>query len=428
MNTTQKKNIEKRPGYKHTPLGWIPEQWHVKELISLCVNSKRAIVDGPFGSNLKLEHLRESGIPVINSSYVTGLIFNAQNYTYVDNELFEREIRSKVEPGDIIMAKIGARCGSSAILPSNHPVSILSGNSLKISVDTKYNSTYFVWQYLILTYEKNQFKDYKSVGAQPAISIPYLKKMKMPTAPLPEQRKIAAILSTWDDAIHQTQALIKQLEKRNKGLAQQLLKPKKEWKEVKMSTLFERITDKNEEGNDNVVTISAQRGFVKQETFFKKRVASDTLHNYFLVENGDFCYNKSYSTGYDWGATKRLKDFDKAVVTTLYICFRIKDETKTSGAFFEHFFEAGILNKGLSQIAHEGGRAHGLLNVTPHDFFSLKISVPDIKEQQAIAAVLDKANEELKQQEQYLTALLHQKKGLMQQLLTGAVRVKIDNE
>jgi type I restriction enzyme S subunit len=82
----------------------------------------------------------------------------------------------------------------------------------------------------------------------------------------------------------------------------------------------------------------------------------------------------------------------------------------------------------LSQIAHEGGRAHGLLNVTPLDFFSLKISVPDIKKQQAIAVVLDKANEELKQQEQYLTALQQQKKGLMQQLLTGAVRVKIDNE
>ncbi len=393
MTTTQRKNIEKRLGYKHTPLGWIPEEWELKEIGEFAPLQR--------GFDLTNSNLEKGEYPVV---YSNGIM----NY---------HSCYKATGPG-VVTGRSGT-IGKVTYVEDNYWP---HNTSLWV---TNFNDN--LPKYVYYFYQNLRLERFGTGSGVPTLNRNDVHSHVIGVPPLPEQRKIAAILSTWDEAIQQTQALIKQLGKRNKGLAQQLLKAKKEWKEIKMSALFERITNKNEEGNDNVVTISAQRGFVKQETFFKKRVASDTLHNYFLVDKGDFCYNKSYSTGYDWGATKRLKDFDKAVVTTLYICFRIKEETKTSGAFFEHFFETGILDKGLSKIAHEGGRAHGLLNVTPRDFFSLKISVPNIKEQQAIAAVLDKADEELKQQEQYLTALQQQKKGLMQQLLTGAVRVKIDN-
>ena len=86
---------------------------------------------------------------------------------------------------------------------------------------------------------------------------------------------------------------------------------------MKLGDLFEKINRKNEEGNTNVVTISAQRGFVKQTDFFNKSVASETLDNYSLIYHGEFCYNKSYSNGYPLGATKRLIAFEKAVVTII---------------------------------------------------------------------------------------------------------------
>jgi type I restriction enzyme S subunit len=196
-----------------------------------------------------------------------------------------------------------------------------------------------------------------------------------------------------------------------------------EWKETAMGVIFERIIRKNTEANSNVVTISAQRGFVRQTDFFNKSIASEIIDNYFLVQKGEFCYNKSYSNGYPWGATKRLKNFDKAVVTTLYICFGIKDEANHSGDFFEHFFEANLLDKGLTQIAHEGGRAHGLLNVTPSDFFSLKITIPTYEEQTAIAQVLQAADKEIQLLKTKIEKLKEQKKGLMQQLLTGKKRL-----
>jgi type I restriction enzyme, S subunit len=213
---------------------------------------------------------------------------------------------------------------------------------------------------------------------------------------------------------------------------QQLLTGKKrlkgfegEWEDAKMAEIFNRVTRKNIEGNTTVVTISAQRGFVMQTDFFNKNIASDITDNYFLVAKGEFCYNKSYSNGYPWGATKRLTQFEKAVVTTLYICFGIKNEKQNSASFFEHFFEGGLLNKGLMKIAHEGGRAHGLLNVTPSDFFNLKIRIPLIEEQTAIASFLNTSEKQVQTHRRRLAALQQQKKGLMQVLLTGKVRVKM---
>lgn len=258
-----------------------------------------------------------------------------------------------------------------------------------------------------------------------------LEKVTLPIPPLPEQTAIAHVLGLMDKAIQLNEQVIAQKELRKKWLMQQLLTGKKRvkgfggaWKEKTLGNLFERVSRKNTENNTNVVTISAQRGFVRQTDFFNKTIASDILDNYFLVQKGEFCYNKSYSNGYPWGATKRLNDYDKAVVTTLYICFSIKDETKTDGNFFEQFFEANLLNRGLTQIAHEGGRAHGLLNVTPSDFFSLKITVPDKAEQTAIAQILQAADKELGLLRAKRERLREQKKGVMGVLLTGRKRLK----
>jgi type I restriction enzyme S subunit len=89
-----------------------------------------------------------------------------------------------------------------------------------------------------------------------------------------------------------------------------------------------------------------------------------------------------------------------------------------------HYFENGMLVRNLMQIAQEGGRAHGLLNIGISDFFDLKLILPKFEEQKAIASVLEEADRELKLTEQKLTTLKIQKKGLMQRLLTGEVRVK----
>lgn len=273
------------------------------------------------------------------------------------------------------------------------------------------------------------------------VTADYFNAYKVVTPPYSEQRKIAQILSTWDKAIATTEKLIEASKQQKKSLMQQLLTGKKrlvnpetgkafegEWEEVKLSYFFDRVTEKNKGQSTNVVTISAQHGLIRQEEFFKKSVASETLDNYFILRKGQFAYNKSYSNGYPMGAIKRLNRYEYAVVTSLYICFELKNEQMASSCFMEQYFESGLLNRGLTKVAAEGGRAHGLLNVKPADFMALAIIAPQLNEQQKIASVLTAADKEIEVLQAKLAHFKQEKKALMQQLLTGKRRVKIDEE
>ncbi|OJT44520.1 restriction endonuclease subunit S [Serratia plymuthica] len=270
-------------------------------------------------------------------------------------------------------------------------------------------------------------------GSMKNITKGELLSLKILIPPRPEQKKIARILSTWDKAIANTEQLLFNKKQQKKSLMQQLLTGQKrfpefsgEWIEIPLSKIFHRVMKKNSGCSTNVVTISGQQGLIRQDEFFKKNIASEILDDYFLIKKGQFAYNKSYSIGYPMGAIKRLNRYELGVVTTLYICFELSDFDIADSDYFEHYFESGLLNKGLTQIAHEGGRAHGLLNVKPSDFFSLNVFLPSIAEQKKIAGALTTADCEIKALKQKLHYLKQEKKALMQQLLTGKRRVKVD--
>lgn len=95
----------------------------------------------------------------------------------------------------------------------------------------------------------------------------------------------------------------------------------KEWKIVRFDKCFHRLTQKNAENNQNVLTISAQQGLISQLDYYNTLYASEDKTGYFLLQKGDFAYNKSYSTDYAYGAIKQLEKYEKGIVSPLYICF-----------------------------------------------------------------------------------------------------------
>jgi len=125
------------------------------------------------------------------------------------------------------------------------------------------------------------------------------------------------------------------------------------------------------------------------------------------------------------GAIKPLTNYDTGVVSSLYLCFRLRPGVDASFDFFRHYFEIGLLNEGIGGIAQEGARNHGLLNVGIGDFFKLRLHVPDADEQRAIAAAINTAEAEEQLQSRRLNALRAEKLALMQQLLTGKRRVRL---
>lgn len=258
-------------------------------------------------------------------------------------------------------------------------------------------------------------------------------ELELPFPPLPEQRKIAAILSTWDDSLATLTNLLAAKRQQKRGLAEALLTGKKrlpgfegEWEAKRLGEVFTRITRKNTEGNEHALTISGTLGLIDQREFFNKRVAAADLSGYYLIRRGEFAYNKSYSAGYAYGAIKRLNRYDAGVVSTLYICFALTQADANSD-FYEQFFEAGLLNEGISGIAQEGARNHGLLNVSAKDFFELPIVVPAPAEQKAIASILSTLDGEIASLEALKAKVQEQKRGLMDELLTGRVRVTVND-
>lgn len=246
---------------------------------------------------------------------------------------------------------------------------------------------------------------------------------------LEEQQKIAAILTTQDKVIELKEKLLAEKQRQKKYLMQVLLTGKKrlprfsgEWKVNRLRNIATRHTKRNTIGNTNALTISAQYGLINQAEFFNKAVASDDKSNYFLLEKGDFAYNKSYSNGYPFGAIKRLTRYEVGIVSPLYICFRIK-EGSVSGEYLEQYFEAGLMNHELQAFAQEGARNHGLLNIAVDDFFNSKILLPSPEEQTSIAEIFSTADREIDLLRQDIEQEKQKKKALMQLLLTGIVRV-----
>ena len=161
-----------------------------------------------------------------------------------------------------------------------------------------------------------------------------------------------------------------------------------EWQRYKLSDFVNRVTRRNKNNESTLpLTISAQYGLVDQITFFNKTVASADLSGYFLLCNGDFAYNKSYSNDYAWGAIKRLDKYEKGCLSSLYFVFRPKDDVNSD--FLTHYFETSKWHKGISDIAGEGARNHGLLNMSVDDYFATKHYLPKIQEQKKIAAFLN---------------------------------------
>ena len=233
-----------------------------------------------------------------------------------------------------------------------------------------------------------------------------LSKVKLHFANIEEQKKIGKMLSLLDERIATQNKIIEDLKKLKSAIIEKVFCSPNQKNPMcriegfeqalttyKMSEFSSRIATKNKDSKCSLVlTIAAQYGLVNQESFFNKSVASENLTGYYLLHKGEFAYNRSYSAGYDWGAVKRLENYDEGVLSTLYICFKI-NEAIVDSDYLAYYFESTKWHRGLSDIAGEGARNHGLLNVSITDYFNTKHRFPVIEEQKAIAKMLNTITE-----------------------------------
>jgi type I restriction enzyme S subunit len=408
-------------GYKNSPLGIIPEDWEVKKLGEIA-----NISSGGTPLREKKEYW-DGDIPWVTTALLNNPIIDFAE-EYITKEGFQNSAAKLLPKGTLLMAMYGQ--GQTRGKVSRLMIEATT-NQACASLSISDCLTDYIYYQLDNNYES--IRNLSNDGSQKNLSLDLIKGILILLPPLPEQQKIAEILSIWDRAIDAQTQLIASLQTRKRALMQQLLTGKKrlkgfsgKWEMVELGKIFIEIADYNDNKGHTVMTISSKYGLVSQKEKFDKIIAGDSLNKYTLIRDGDFAYNKGNSKLYEMGCIFQLKHIPSALVPFVYICFRAKRDICSE--FYKHWFVNHGLDRQLKRIITSGARSDGLLNVNSNDFFLLALPLPPLTEQTAIAEILSAADKEIAFAQEKLAKMKEQKKGLMQVLLTGKRRVEKRNK
>jgi len=324
---------------------------------------------------------------------------------HINDGIHQKHKATELKEDDVLLNITGASIGRTAIATKeieggnvNQHVCIIRANS-KVSPK-------FLCNYIQTKKIQNYIQSLQTGGSREGLNFEQIRSFPISLPNIAEQNKIAQLLDKLNERIATQNKIIEDLKKLKSAIVEKVFcSPNQEYpmcriegfqqalSTYKMSDFSSRIATRNKDSKCSLVlTIAAQYGLVNQESFFNKSVASKNLTGYYLLHKGEFAYNRSYSAGYDWGAVKRLDNYDEGVLSTLYICFKI-NETIVDSDYLAYYFESTKWHRGLSDIAGEGARNHGLLNVSITDYFNTKHRFPVIEEQKAIAKMLNTITE-----------------------------------
>ncbi len=405
--------------FKMTKIGPLPVDWEVKKLGEIGTFSK--------GKGILKDQVFEFGLPCIRYGEIyTRHDFEIKKfYSFISEEIAKES--QKITKGDLLFAGSGEtleEIGKTIVFNTNETETVYAGGDIVIlsPIDTENNSTY-------LSYQLNSpiaVKQKRKIGQGHSVVHIYsseLKKLEIPIPPLPEQQKIAAILRSCDTTIAAVQKLIAALQRRHKALMQQLLSGKKrvpgfegsEWKEVKLGDIFKERNETNF-FDLPLLSITEHRGVIYRSDLEKKDTSNEDKSKYRRICVGDIGYN----TMRMWQGRSAVSNIE-GIVSPAYTIV-----TPTANAdvhFFGYFFKLPFMIHTFWR--HSQGLVDDTLNCKYDNFKKIKIELPSLPEQQKISNILSCSEQEIEAQEKYLKALQLRKKGLMQVLLTGKVRVKV---
>ncbi len=340
----------------------------------------------------------------------------------VDNQTLKEMNVKPFESGSIVFPRVGAalRNNNKRLLAVD---SLTDDNVIVITVRKKdqcYNEYLYYWFVL------KDLARFCNDGLVPVINAKNLNSQKVFLPPLPEQKAIADLLSTWDEAIEKTERLIQAKEACLKGQIQRIMRKEaidaNGWSMVHLGELFSEVTRKVGEKELTPYSISAGIGFVSQREKWGKDISGSQHKNYTHLKAGEFSYNKGNSKRYQQGCVYLHKD-GEICVPNVFISFKPKVKNVVP-EFFEHYFIADYHARELKRYITSGARSDGLLNLNKKDFFKIMVPCPSPDEQKAIAEALTASQHEIDLLKQLAEKYKTQKRGLMQKLLTGEWRVK----
>ncbi len=405
---------EGRPGYKHTQLGWIPEEWELKVIGEIGLLSSGTT---PSRQN-HTKYFENGSIPWVKTTDLNNSEIFETEECVTNIALNETSLR--VFPIDtILVAMYGGfnQIGRTGLLKLPATINqALTAVQLNNGDNPKYihewlNHRVGYWKNFAGSSRKDPNINGKDVRDFPVL---------LPTRN--EQLKIAYILSTWDSAITKTQQLIEQLKLRNKGLMQELLTGKKrlaqfkdKWQKVRIGDiLIESRTPSISNNPGKRITVRLKLKGVEKRVV--RGTESEDATYYFVRRKGQFIYGKQNLHKGAFGLIP--EELDQYESSQDIPSFDFEP------GFDPYYFLFYLGQEQVYSSLEKYATGTGSKRIHPENLFKVQLRYPSLKEQNSIANILVNVSQELASHENMLYELQKQKSGLMQKLLSGEIRVK----
>jgi len=386
----------------------VPNGWSQKTLEDLSIVER-----GKFSARPRNDPRYFGGeMPFVQTGDVTGSKTYLNSFTQTLNQ--DGIGVSKVFPKGTILITIAANIGDTAITSFDVacPDSVVAIQPYSTKADT-------YWLKNVLDTKKEDLDSQSTQNAQKNINLQVLKPLVILTPPLSEQKKIAKILSTWDKAISTTEQLLANSQQQKKALMQQLLTGKKrlldnngvrfsgEWKKSTLGNL----------GN----TFNGQNSRIDLEALDLVDVKEGESQS--LTQFGDIFFTTSSETPDEVGMSSVLLDqVDEVYLNSFCFGFRLFDFKSLLPEFARYLLRSENIRSEIAVLGQGATR----YNLSKKQLMKLELVLPNINEQKKIATILSTADQEIASLQQKLDTLKQEKKALMQQLLTGKRRVKVN--
>jgi len=407
----------------------VPEGWKVKT-----INDIAKVSSGGTPSRERPEFWN-GDIPWVRTTEVQNCKIYHHNIQEFISEEGLKNSSAKIFPKNtLLLAMIGQgkTRGQVALLmheaATNQNCSAIILNSNHCSV--------FYFNHLLSQYQN--IRNYSNSAGQSNLSGSLIKTFKVPVPPAPEQQKIAEILSTWDRAIEATESLIQNSQAQKKALMQQLLTGKKrlkgfseEWEEIEFGKLGETYSGLSGKTKKD---FGKGRSYIPYKTVFKYpcvnfsfldkvNIEKDEKQN--IAQHGDIIFTTSSETPEEVGMSSVVVEpLESLYLNSFCFGFRPENLSQLTPLFAAQYFRSPYMRRLISSLAQGSTR----YNLSKKGLMKLKLTLPSLKEQTAIAEILSTADRETELLTQKLGTLKQEKSALMQQLLTGKRRVKIDDK
>ena len=400
-------------GYKDSPLGIIPEEWEVRRLGDIA-----DITSGTTPLRANSKYYNDGIIPWVKTTDLNnGTLYETEEK--VSKEAVEKTSLKILPKGTVLVAMYGGfrQIGRTALLGIEATINqALSALMCKSSVESSFvlawlNCQVNYWKRLAASSRKDP-----NITGNEVANFPIL------IPPLEEQERICSVLQLWDSSIEKQSELIEKLKLRKRALMQQLLTGKKrlpgfsgEWKEVKLGDVFD---ERNETNRDDLplLSITGEKGVIYQSDSDKRDISNDDKTKYKRICPNDIGYN----TMRMWQGRSALSELE-GIVSPAYTIVTPRENVNVK-------FMAILIQQPRVVYdfwTHSQGLVSDTLNCKYPDFCQVKVRIPTKQEQTAIASVLVQADKETELANEKLASLQSQKRGLMQQLLTGKKRIII---